>query len=327
MSGTGADDIAGTIPYADEPQSYDPPSHFVFSANQRQVTAKYPYYVSTAAWFDNGYRADQIYRFLSSGKKLTLADMERLQTDVRDYLASRIVPALLATLKSPGAKLTGPQQQARSLLGSWKYSMDESSAAASIWWLFWRQYERDVFAPWLSGQTAGLVDAVVTAPVIDTDLEAWTLKDPRNASFAHAGGSTGAAMLNAFKEAVASLQTRLGGDPAGWQWGKLHTLELDSLLGGTSLGYGPEPIGGDQWTVSSRHGDDFHATAGPSWRMIVDWGAKQAVAVYPGGQSEDFRSPWFMNFVQTWWGNQYNPMLDFAGAQSESGAITWTMQP
>ncbi|MCY0869807.1 MAG: penicillin acylase family protein, partial [Firmicutes bacterium] len=37
LSGTGADDVIGTIPYSAVPQVYDPPSGFVFSANQREV--------------------------------------------------------------------------------------------------------------------------------------------------------------------------------------------------------------------------------------------------------------------------------------------------
>jgi penicillin G amidase len=325
MPGTGAYDISGTIPYSDVPLSYDPPSHFVFSANQRQVTSRYPYYVSTSAWFDNGYRADRIYQVLSHGKQLKLADMERLQTDIHDYLAGRIVPALVKTLASQKV-LTPMETQARSLLAKWTYSMDETSSAAAIWWLFWRQYERDVFSPWLTGMSSGVIDVAVTSPMIDEDLETWTLGDPRNGNFARDGGSAGAGMVRAFKEAVASLSSRIPGGPAGWQWGKLHTLELDSLIGGTSLGYGPKPIGGDQWTVSSRHGDDFHSTAGPSWRMIVDWGAKSAVAVYPGGQSEDFRSAWFQNFVQTWWDNKYNPMLNLSAAESTQGIVTWTLK-
>ena len=47
MPGTGADDVAGVIPYASVPQVYDPPGHVVATANQRPVTAAYPYYIGT----------------------------------------------------------------------------------------------------------------------------------------------------------------------------------------------------------------------------------------------------------------------------------------
>ena len=65
MPGTGACDIKGVIPYAAIPQVYDPPSHVLATANQRPVTAAYPYYIGTSAnFFDPGYRAATIYAAL-----------------------------------------------------------------------------------------------------------------------------------------------------------------------------------------------------------------------------------------------------------------------
>ncbi len=57
MPGTGADDVAGVIPYSAVPQVYDPPGHVVATANQRPVGDSYPYYLGTTAnFFDPGYR-------------------------------------------------------------------------------------------------------------------------------------------------------------------------------------------------------------------------------------------------------------------------------
>ena len=47
MPGTGADDVAGVIPYPAVPQVYDPPGHVVATANQRPVGGSYPYYIGT----------------------------------------------------------------------------------------------------------------------------------------------------------------------------------------------------------------------------------------------------------------------------------------
>jgi penicillin amidase len=195
--------------------------------------------------------------------------------------------------------------------------------------LFWRQYERDTFRPWFLRYKLppNLIDQILGSPSIDEDLEAWTLRDPTNPTFSSGGREATAAqmMRRAFAEAVASLIKKLGADPSGWGWGKLHTLEVDSLIGGPAIG--PLPSGGDQWTVSSRHGGDYVSNAGPSWRMVVDWGTGQSVGVIPGGESEDFRSPWYKNQFDTWWHGQYYPMVDLATAQSAAGSITWTLQP
>ena len=65
MPGTGEYDVTGTIPYDEIPQVYNPPGGVVWSANQRQVTADYPYYIGTASnFFDPGYRANEIHRVL-----------------------------------------------------------------------------------------------------------------------------------------------------------------------------------------------------------------------------------------------------------------------
>ena len=66
MPGTGADDVAGVIPYSAIPQAYDPPGHVLATANQRPVGPSYPYYIGTSAnFFDPGYRASQIYASLT----------------------------------------------------------------------------------------------------------------------------------------------------------------------------------------------------------------------------------------------------------------------
>lgn len=46
------------------------------------------------------------------------------------------------------AGLTGADQAAAALLRSWNGDMDQGSAAASLWWTFWRSYLNTVFAPW-----------------------------------------------------------------------------------------------------------------------------------------------------------------------------------
>src|SRR5438552_18193993 len=99
MPGIGENDVTGTIPYDQIPQVYNPPDHIIWSANQRQVTASYPYYIGTASnFFDPGYRANEIHRVLSQPGKLSATDMQALQTDTRDFLAAEMVPALPASL-------------------------------------------------------------------------------------------------------------------------------------------------------------------------------------------------------------------------------------
>ncbi len=147
MPGTGACDIKGVIPYAAIPQVYDPPSHVLATANQRPVTAAYPYYIGTSAnFFDPGYRAATIYAALRAPTPLTPASFAAVQTSLTDQLAVRIVPKLLSALA--GASLSYSERAVVSLLRTWHGSMATQSAAATVWWTFWGDYLSAVFQPW-----------------------------------------------------------------------------------------------------------------------------------------------------------------------------------
>ncbi len=102
LPGTGADDVAGVIPYRAVPQVYDPAGHVVATANQRPAGPSYPYYIGTTAdFFDPGYRAGQIYALLHRRSGMAPAAFAAIQLNVTDGLAQQIVPRLLAALQRP----------------------------------------------------------------------------------------------------------------------------------------------------------------------------------------------------------------------------------
>ena len=332
LPGTGQSDVIGTIPYQDVPQVYNPPTHIVFSANQREVGNNYPYYIGTTMdFFDNGYRADEIQKVLSQGTKLTPKDMAALQNNTQDYLASLIVPKLLGSLQ--GTSLTPQEQQVVGLLKHWNDDMNVNSSAASVWWEFWTNYLQATFQPWWDKYQVPVhqdkslqVGPSLTA--LDEDLETWTLHDPNNAAFSLPNGTKRTSqqvMQQAFHQTVQQLSSKYGSNPNQWQWGKMHFREFNSLTQIPSLSYGPKPSGGDKWTVDAADGGAV-STAGPSWRFIMDWSTKQAQGVYPGGQSENPLSPWYENQVSSWWNGQYYPLLSNSDVKQQ-GSPLWSLQP
>jgi penicillin amidase len=359
LPGTGADDVAGVIPYQAVPQVYDPPGHVVATANQRPVTAAYPYYIGTSAdFFDPGYRASREYAYLSQHSSMRPAAFAALQNDLTDPLAARILPSLLAALR--GARLTAVQKSAQEQLASWNRQMTVTSPAASIWWTFWADYLSAVFRPWwaaahvpVHADRSGLSISPEQSS-LDEVLETWTLHAPQNAAFSPPGGprrSAPGVMRTAFDAAVAHLSATLGGGPGTWTWGRLHTRQFPSLTGAAALGYGPKPASGTLWSVDAAEGG-LKSTIGPSWRMIVGWsGAGRPVAegIYPGGQSENPASPWYTNLVGDWWNGRYLPMPwlpaggappaasaasasaasgpSGASASAGGGAVSWELQP
>ncbi len=324
MAGTGEYDVIGTIPYDEIPQAFNPPDHIIWSANQRQVTADYPYYIGTASnFFNPGYRANEIHRVLSQDRKLSAADMMALQTDTRDFLAGEITPVLLDALSGGG--LSPAEEQASLLLARWDYRMETDSAAATIWWNFWQSYLATTFDPfWKAGNVQ--VNRSEVNDALGQDLEAWTLHDQHNPAFTVAGTSRSAVdvMRIAFHSMFSKLTKQLGPDPSTWTWGKVHQRELENLVV-SGLNYGPQPDRGDAYTPLAA--PDFPSTHGPSWRMVVDWGAHTFQGIYPGGQSENPASLWYSDRAATWWKGDYAPMLTADKAASSSGAKAWSLQP
>ncbi len=327
MPGTGEYDIAGTIPYDDIPQDYNPPDSFIWSANQRQVTDDYPYYIGTASnFFDPGYRANEIHRVLSQPGKLTATDMQFLQTDSRDFLAAEVMPVLLQSLA--GTQLTSEETTAKTILSNWSsYRMVDSSAAATIWDAFWREYISETFSPWWKSR-AVKVDINEVTDMLGQDLEKWTLTDPGNRAFSAPGvGSRDAvaAQRAAFHKAIAKLSQAMGSTPGSWNWGRVHERVLENLADIKGLNYGPRADSGDARTPLAA--PDFPSTHGPSWRMVVDWGTRTFLGVYPGGQSENPASEWYTNRVDTWFRGGLDPMRDAEQAAASGGTSRWSLNP
>ncbi|NEB81619.1 penicillin acylase family protein [Streptomyces sp. SID14478] len=333
LSGTGDEDVVGTVPYKALPQTYDPPGHLVASTNQRPTDADYPYYLGTSMNFDPGYRQSVIEKFHTEQGALQPGDYTTLQNDVTDDLAVKLVPALVTALD--GAKLTAQQRTARDLLAKWNHSMDSNSPAASVWWTFLDSYLHEVFQPWWDEKK---VPASKDRWILDLDrspiplremLQHWTLDDPDNAAFtppnaAHRDAPK--AMRTAFGKAVAELTDKLGADPSTWTWGKLHTREIPSITGASGLGYEPYAAGGDPWTVNAA-GGELNSSYGPSIRLIVKWtgpGTSRAVAIYPGGQSDTPTSPLYDNLVPLWREKKYLPLPSPDGEANTTA--TWSLR-
>lgn len=337
LSGTGADDIRGTIPYNAVPQSYDPASGFVFSANQREVLSSYPYYIGTSLdFFSTGYRADEIYKTLDSGSKFTPQDFARLQSNKQDVLATHMVPQLLTALK--GAPLTPQEKSAVALLQKWNDTMSVNSPEATIWWFFINQYIKDTFGPWWTSDhvpvsadpNLSLSTASEVGNPLTDDLQAWTAHDPNNPAFSLPNGTHRTApqvMRQAFLDTMTTLTHKLGSHPSQWQWGRVHFRNFTSLAQIAALGYGPRSSGGDSWTVDAADGG-LVSSAGPSWRFIINWqGATKppiAQGVYPGGQSENPLSPWYSDQIPAWWSGRYYPVKSVSQKQ---GGTPLTLKP
>src|SRR5579859_2570639 len=229
MPGTGADDIAGVIPYTALPRVFDPPGHVIAVAGQRPVTAAYPYFIGTTASNRDVYHAaGRAYASLARRSRMSPPALAALQTSRADEVAAVTVPRLLAALHQ--AALTPAEQAAASVLRGWNHSMDGQSAGAGIWATFWQAYVSAAFMPWWRAATAQIgtigragLNGQLDGLGLERALERWTLADPSNPAFTAPGqpaGSAASVMRAAFATAVSQLRARLAGAPASWSLDK-----------------------------------------------------------------------------------------------------------
>lgn len=326
MNGNGSEQPVGTIPFAAEPASLDPARGYVFSANQRPVGPGYPYYLGTSAdFYANGFRADEIAHTLATTPRLGVRAVEHLQTSVTDILAHSLVPWLLAHVH---ATVGSPEAAALGDLRGWNDQMTVNSQAASVWWI-WLGFDlRDAFDPlWRAtglAQPAGSVLVVnqLNDPLLE-DLQAIDLGTLSPSVLAPPGKPVPSPIALA-RVALAQTTTWLEhhlGRPGHWAWGRLHRREFPSLTGAAALAYGPRPSSGDAWTVNAADGG-LLSEQGPSWRMIVAFHVA-SLGILPGGESENPLSPWYENLVGPWWNGSYLP---FSTRGVSRPIATWTIE-
>ncbi|MGN6790970.1 MAG: penicillin acylase family protein [Streptosporangiaceae bacterium] len=338
MPGTGADDVAGLIPYAALPLSYNPPNHVVAAAGQRPVDAGYPYYLGTSANDRDAADASGAdYAVLDRRSGMDPNGVVALQTSPVSELAAHVVPRLLAALRH--AALSAAERRAVSVLRGWSHQMAPASAAAAIWSVFWPDYLSATFTPWwqaarvpVAVDPAGLSVSPAQAGLA-TDLERWTLADPSNPVFAAAGAhgrTASSAMRAAFNTAVAQLTAQFHGGPSGWRLDRLSAKTVVSSAQVPVLGYGSSAAAMSPWLVGgAESAGGTGGAAGAGWRMIVllspGRAGIMAEGIYPGGQSDNPASVWHDNLTARWQHGGYL-LLPPAGTPV-TGPMRWGLLP
>jgi penicillin amidase len=124
-----------------------------------------------------------------------------------------------------------------------------------------------------------------------------------------------AVLFKTLDDAVREAQTKLGGDPAMWRWGALHTASFPHTLSTddarrTLFDLGPVERDGDTFTVNMTGGANFKQSNGASFRQILDFANwDRSVAINVPGQSGQPASPHYADLLPLWKDGRYFPLL------------------
>ncbi len=224
------------------PHSFNPPAGFVATANHKMIPENYPYNVGFE-WAP-AYRVQRIAEVLSgirdSRRKITLDDMEKLQTDVVSLPARQLVKLLKEASPQPTA--------ATQMMLAWDATLSRESGAAALYEVWLRNLQKAVW------EKEGMA-AVEDDGSLENLLEELSKPSPQVFG-ADAVEGRNQVLLQTLDCAWKQTEHLLGPDPQKWSWGSLHTIRfrhsLDRLPGAaTVLDLGPLSRPGDGYTVNA----------------------------------------------------------------------------
>jgi penicillin G amidase len=310
----------GVVPFEEMPHALNPEAGYTISCNHKIVPDDYPHHLGSI-WM-NGYRARRLTELIEGQDQLSLQDHQKFHVDVKCHPAL----ALIAVLKD----FSDPDDDVNwvlKLLGEWDGYLTPESVPGTLYEVLRYTLVRNLFEPGLGVELATRFMGEGFHPVLnhsnefygqDTVILLRLLENPDSWWVQQVGGQE-AWIKESMLQAVAWLRERLGPDPEGWQWGKIHQANFEHPLGlqkplDQVFNRGPFPIGGDtdtpcQTAMSPTDPYDNRAWS-PTFRQVVDMGdLSRSVVIVPPGQSENVSSPHYDDLIQAWLDGDYHPML------------------
>ena len=329
-------DWVGVVPRSQLPYSFNPPSGYIVTANNKIHDDLYPYFISRD-WAP-GYRADRITRLIAdqieAGRKLAVGDVIRMQGDEKNLQAAQVLPLFLSVTPT-----TADQRQALEYLRHWDLQSDERSIGASIYHAWLRRFSLSLMEEAgkldaLHGQRGREPDYERIFPLFLGELAAGRMPEwcdiPDTATVESCTDRAAASLDAALKDLA-----QIGGRQMdGWQWGEVHSAHyphslftniriLDQIFD-RSIAHG-----GDAYTVdvassvlSKEKG--FLDESGASYRQVIDtgdWGRSRFIN--NTGQSGNLFSRHYDDFVRRHQELDLVPMT--FGAAGLRGRTLWLL--
>ncbi len=313
---SGEHEWQGWIPFNELPHTFNPPEHFIVSANQKPAPDSYPYFLGSE--WSSVYRAQAIKSLLEREGTFTLADFARMQANTVSGFACSLLPSLLELVTSHNQI----ERQALELLQGWDKDMRGDSAAAAICGVWMSLLRHEIVAALLPPPLARRYEwrfqyssRVLSEVFLDP---AQTLLSP---------GERAGISQRTFRLAVHKVAARLGSNVNTWRWDRLHRLQVHH----STFGQIPlvrhffsrsTPSAGDWGTINVGPIDeDLCQYAGAGYRQLIELGSlENDQFLHVLGQSGHPLSPHYADYLDDWQQGRYRP-LRFTHEAVENGRI------
>ncbi len=322
-------DWHGMVPFGELPYTYNPPTGFVASANNRTVDDDYPYYISH--WFDPPNRYDRIREMLMEKERLSVDDFKAMLGDKKSKLTERMLPKLLYELKAM-SNPTMNERRAMEMLAGWDKVYDPQSPEPLIFEKFYIMFIENLLLEDMGEDLYRefIADKILVRNIVDLvwmkSESAWFKGDKTQTG----PGTFSDIVHKSFYESIEWLEHNHGPNPDRWAWGDVHTMTLNHHFGAVAaldrifnLNRGPYSPGGSFHTVcpySYNFTDPFAINHGASQRHIystADW--DKSFSVIPTGTSGIPASDYYCDQTELYVNDGYRPDV-FSAVEVEKAA-------
>ena len=304
----------GYIPFDENPNSLNPASGFISSANQRVADTSYPYFIPGSY---EVYRPITINRNLSEMNNITVDDMKALQNNNYNVFAEEARPILLNYIDR--SSLSTEESKYLNFVEQWDLNNNATEKGVVCFIAWWDSLHANVF-------NDDLVRDKI--PVIKPEKFVLLEALKRDSSFKFIDDintpekeDLGAQVTSALKKASLMLN-ELDRDNK-LEWGKYKNTTVYHLLKNNAMPFARTGIitGGGNGIINATQHDH-----GPSWKMVIEMTTPtNAYGVYPGGQSGNPGSFYYDNFIDTWSIGEYYKLWFMLPADITDKRIKWKM--
>ena len=216
---SGLAEWTGWVAFDELPHTFDPPDHFIVSANEKPVPPEYPHAIS-GEWTEP-YRARRVVDLVAHKTKLTADDFAAIQSDTLSLHAKALLPILLARVHPANAQ----DEQALTMLRQWNRNATGDSAAAAIFQSWYYELLPAVVMDDLGPRLTESYQELDRNSYISRFLmHALATSDNPWCDDARtpAKETCDDAALAALHAGLTRLTAQLGSDMAHWRWDAVH---------------------------------------------------------------------------------------------------------
>ncbi|TLP79803.1 penicillin acylase family protein [Maribacter sp. ACAM166] len=304
------------LDFNQNPQAINPPSHYVYSANNQPD--------SIAGMLYPGYylpenRAKRIVALLEPKNDWDSASASQMITDVKSPVNTTIINDLvklidISVLSKNGLKIVDR-------LNLWDGNYDLSSTEATVYhrWIYY--YLKNTFKDELGEQLftqfldTHLMKRLI-APLSKNENSVWW-DDITTETVTE---SMTYIVNTSFVQALASLEKDFGNNCDNWIWEKVHTIEHEHPIGQIAalrsfFNVGPYPIEGTREVINNMafpydETGLYKTSSGPSTRRIIDFSdVENSISILPTGQSGNPLSKHYRDQAEMYNNGQFRKMM------------------